>query len=205
MFCKNCGQEVNEGAAVCLKCGVLVGMGSKFCQYCGFEPDPLAVICVKCGSELKKINNPAGLNVNHTQNTKSKFTFASAVKYCWKKYATFSGRATKSECWYFVLFCNLLMLIPFFLIISGAIGYEFTSDDGFLIPYYGGFVIMLILSLVVMLPSLSVMVRRLHDTGRSGWDTLFSLIPFVGGIILLVLLCQDSESSENVYGPNPNA
>ena len=199
MFCKNCGHEVNEGAAVCLKCGVLVGMGSKFCQSCGFEPDPLAAICIKCGRELKKVNNPAELT------SKLKFTFVSAVKYCWKKYATFSGRATKSEYWYFVLFCNLLMLFPSFLIFIGAKGVEFTSDELWLIPFYGGFVIMLILSLVVMLPSLSVLVRRLHDTGRSGWASLFSLIPFVGGIILLVLLCLDSESSENVYGPNPNA
>lgn len=58
-------------------------------------------------------------------------------------------------------------------------------------------------SLAVLLPTLAVSVRRLHDTGRSGWWLLIGLIPLIGGIILLVFSCMDSDPNENQYGPNP--
>lgn len=58
-------------------------------------------------------------------------------------------------------------------------------------------------SLFVLLPSLAVLFRRLHDTGHSGWAILYFLIPLAGPIILLVFLCQDSYPAENNYGPNP--
>lgn len=59
-----------------------------------------------------------------------------------------------------------------------------------------------IYSLAVLLPSLGVLVRRLHDTGRSGWWFLLAFIPVIGTIILLVFMCQDSKE-DNQYGPNP--
>lgn len=58
-------------------------------------------------------------------------------------------------------------------------------------------------SLAVLLPSLSVAVRRLHDTGRSGWWLFIALIPIIGAIILLVFMCLDSQPGDNKYGPNP--
>ncbi len=57
--------------------------------------------------------------------------------------------------------------------------------------------------LAVLLPHLGVTVRRLHDTGRSGWSALFALIPLVGGVILIVLLATEGERQDNAYGPNP--
>src|SRR4051794_8393565 len=60
-------------------------------------------------------------------------------------------------------------------------------------------------SLAVLLPSIAVTVRRLHDTGRSGWWILISLIPIIGGIVLLVFMVLDSEPGVNQYGPNPKA
>ena len=61
-----------------------------------------------------------------------------------------------------------------------------------------------ILSLAVIIPSLAVGVRRLHDTGRSGWNLLIGIIPIVGWIILIIFLVQKSEEGTNKYGPNPN-
>ena len=66
-----------------------------------------------------------------------------------------------------------------------------------------GIILVAIFRLIIPLLSLSVMVRRLHDTGRSGWACLIGLVPFVGGLILLVWLCEDSKQGENEYGENP--
>ena len=66
-----------------------------------------------------------------------------------------------------------------------------------------GIILVAIFRLIIPLLSLSVMVRRLHDTGRSAWACLIGLVPFVGGLILLVWLCEDSKPGENEYGENP--
>ena len=112
-----------------------------------------------------------------------------------KKYADFSGRAQRAEYWYFVLFYILFFIA--LAIIDGLIGsYNHAIDIGLL----GG-----IFMLAMFVPSLAVTVRRLHDTSRSGWWILISLIPLVGGIILLVFTCLDSAPGGNAYGPNPKA
>jgi len=105
---------------------------------------------------------------------------------CWKKYATFSGRARRKEYWMFVLF----NLIAYF--IAGVL-------DGI----FGGGAVEALYGLAVLLPSLAVAVRRLHDTNSSGWWLFISLIPIVGGIWLLVLLASDGAAGSNQYGENP--
>ncbi|WP_219834004.1 DUF805 domain-containing protein [Paenibacillus sp. R14(2021)] len=104
-----------------------------------------------------------------------------------QNYAVFTGRARRKEFWMFILF-NILMSIAL------------TIVDHMLGTYR---VLSMLYSLAVIVPSIAVMVRRLHDTGRSGWWYLLVLIPFVGGIILLVFACQDSDPGSNRYGPNP--
>ena len=103
------------------------------------------------------------------------------------KYAEFNGRARRSEYWYFVLINFFITLaiytVDFMVGLSGALG--------------------IIYSLGVLIPGLAVAVRRLHDTGRSGWTLLLALIPFIGAIILLVFMAQDSVSVENEYGEYP--
>jgi len=109
-----------------------------------------------------------------------------------KKYADFSGRARRSEYWYFYLFNTL---ISFALgLVDGMMG--FIGEVG--IGVLGG-----LYTLLVLIPSIAVGVRRLHDTNRSGWWLFIALIPLVGAIILLVYLVQDSDPGENQYGPNP--
>ena len=108
-----------------------------------------------------------------------------------KKYAVFSGRARRKEYWMFVLFSCIIAFV------LGVVGGIFTADIGILfalvLPYW----------LAVLLPSLAVGVRRLHDTGRSGWWSLIASVPIIGPIVLLVFMAQDSHASENQYGPNP--
>lgn len=213
-YCKNCGAELNENAAVCTKCGVLVGDGNKFCPNCGAEPDPLAVICVKCGYELKPIRH-SGTSSAKTKKVESCDTyngdndFIWAVKTCFSKYATFSGRARRKEFWYWYLFTCLPIIVVFLLIFLVACT---TMSYAQSMPYaqpsntvmgLGFFEIVIILwSLIICIPSLAVTVRRLHDTGHSGWYYLISIIPVIGVILLLVALCTDSVE-DNKYGPNP--
>jgi len=67
------------------------------------------------------------------------------------------------------------------------------------------FVVTGLYSLAVMIPSMAVSFRRLHDTNRSGWWVLIALVPIIGGIVLLVFMVQDSQPNENQYGSNPKA
>ena len=103
-----------------------------------------------------------------------------------KKYTDFSGRARRKEYWFFFLF-NLLIALALTLV-GRAI------DTNILYVIY---------SLGVLLPSLAVAVRRLHDTGRSGWWLLIVLIPILGALALLVFMVLDSEAGQNAYGPSP--
>ena len=119
----------------------------------------------------------------------------------WKKvvienYANFEGRARRSEYWYFVLAQFLLNIIAMFF---GAFIVEGIGADG-LISVFAGVYILALLALFI--PSLAVGVRRLHDTGKSGWFYLLSLIP-LGGIVLFVFFIQDSEPGSNKWGENP--
>lgn len=107
----------------------------------------------------------------------------------WKKYAVFTGRARRSEYWYFVLFNGLAML-PLYLF-------------GLLMEVEILLVLYFLYAIVALIPSLAVAVRRLHDTGRSGWNYFMALIPIVGPFILLFYLAEDGVPGENKYGPNP--
>ena len=106
-----------------------------------------------------------------------------------KKYADFSGRARRTEYWLFVLFsmviAMLLAVVDFVLGSPGIIGMLFA--------------------LAILIPSIAVGVRRLHDTDRSGWWLLIAFIPIIGTIALLVFLLLDSNSGENRFGSSPKA
>ncbi|MEV7506648.1 DUF805 domain-containing protein [Streptomyces sp. NPDC090085] len=106
-----------------------------------------------------------------------------------KKYAVFSGRARRQEYWMFFLF-NVLALI-ILLVLDGVLG---TAP-----------LLYSIYALAVFLPSLGVAVRRLHDTGKSGWWVLVNLVPFVGLIWFIVLLATAGQQQANEYGPDPKA
>ena len=104
-----------------------------------------------------------------------------------KNYAGFSGRARRTEYWMFVLFNVIITIV--LQVISLAI-----QQVSILGAIYG---------LAVLIPGLAVGVRRLHDTGRSGWWLLIGLVPLIGAIVLIVFMATDGEPGDNAYGPNP--
>ena len=106
---------------------------------------------------------------------------------CFKRYADFSGRARRKEYWLFALFNAIACFIVEF--VDGLL-----CLCGLLAGLY---------SLAVLVPSLAVTARRLHDTNRSGWWMLICLVPVIGGIWLLVLLVLDSQIGSNRFGANP--
>jgi len=110
-----------------------------------------------------------------------------------KKYAVFNGRARRKEYWMFFLFNTIFAIVA--VILDNVLGTA-SQDTGYGL-IYGLYI------LAVILPSLAVGVRRLHDVGKSGWWIFISLIPLIGSIWLLVLLATDSQPGENQYGPNP--
>lgn len=109
-------------------------------------------------------------------------SFADSIRTVLSKYADFSGRARRSEYWYWflaVLAVNVVLVV--------------LSVD----------ILRLLFGLAVLIPGIAVAVRRLHDTGRSGWWILIALIPLVGAILLIVWLATDSDPAPNQYGPSP--
>jgi uncharacterized membrane protein YhaH (DUF805 family) len=121
-------------------------------------------------------------------------SFQDAIRTCLqRKYVDFTGRARRSEYWFFFLFTAIAGLVGAILDAIFGIRSDVYSGTG---PIEG------LIHLALLLPSLAVGARRLHDTGRSGWWLLIGLIPVVGWIILIVFFVQDSQP-DNKYGPNP--
>ena len=110
---------------------------------------------------------------------------------CLRKYAVFSGRAQRMEYWMFVLFYVIFAIV--LGIVESIIG--LGGEGGGLLS--GLFV------LGMLIPSLAVTFRRLHDTDHSAWWLLIGLVPLIGSIILFIFMVQDSQEGENRYGPNP--
>ena len=110
----------------------------------------------------------------------NKIGFVDAVKLAFVHFADFAGRARRSEYWWFTLF-NVIVSLVFSLALP-----DFSW----------------IWSLVVLIPGLSLCIRRLHDVGKSGWFYLWILLPLAGGIIILIQMLKDS-AEDNQWGPNP--
>lgn len=112
--------------------------------------------------------------------------FITAVKTGFGKFATFQGRARRSEYWFFMLF--LILASTVFTIIDATTGIGVLS---------------LIFSLVTLIPVIAVSVRRLHDTNRSGWWYLLFLVPLVGAIVLIIWFCTKGTAGDNRFGADP--
>jgi len=218
MFCRNCGNKINDQAAFCTHCGVLKDDGDKYCPNCGAMPDPRAVVCVKCGVRLKPVIDGGGGSSKVTTNV---YGFVEAIKRCFMKYADFSGRACRAEYWYWILF----VVITSTIMLIGISIFAENFNDSYVVDRtrYGvedwkqistyhnnkshlydiGFICYGIYAFLLLLPSLAVLTRRLHDIGRSGWLFLLMCIPFIGQLMLLLWCCEDSHAETNRYGTNP--
>ena len=113
-------------------------------------------------------------------------SFIDAVRAALSKYATFSGRSRRSEYWWFALFNMLVSIVG--AGVDAALGRN---------------LIQFVVALALLLPNIAVLVRRLHDTGRSAWWLLIGLIPVVGSIVLIVFAAQDSQPGTNRFGDSP--
>ena len=133
--------------------------------------------------------------------------FIQSISTCMRKYVTFSGRATRSEFWWFFLFTVLVNLAAtsqassFVPILLGGQNMTENESSYFLNNFFFLY-LSTITSLILLLPSLAVAVRRLHDVGRSGWWILIAFT-VIGIIPLLIWYVTDTKDEENVYGPNP--
>lgn len=125
-------------------------------------------------------------------------TLKEAVKICvGKKYADFFTRASRKEFWSFALFYWFLCLAMFMISILVDVVFEHSFQMFRLMVG-----VSVIIALLLMVPTYAVCVRRLHDTGRSGWWILLYFIPYIGAIALLIMLCRKSDE-DNKYGPKP--
>lgn len=110
-----------------------------------------------------------------------------------RNYADFNGRARRKEYWMFILYNMIFAIIA--IILDNILGIKMDGIG------YGPIYLLYLIAIII--PSLSVLVRRLHDVGKSGWMFFITLIPIIGTIWLLVLMMSDSNPGQNQYGPNP--
>ena len=111
-----------------------------------------------------------------------------------KRYTDFSGRSRRKEYWFFVL--GVFIAAVVLGIIEGILGLS-----GMVAGAYGPLTAIFLLGVIV--PSIAVQVRRFHDQDKSGWFVLLALIPFLGGLVVLVFMCLEGTKGPNRFGPDP--
>ena len=150
------------------------------CPQCGNDSPENAQFCGGCGTNLIPGEASAGTELPMVG-------FGEAISQCFSNYSTFSGRATRAENWWWILFTVIGRLV--FGIIDGLVG----------LPG----VLWLLFGLGTLIPSLAVGVRRLHDINRTGWWLLLIFVPVIGWIVLIVWAIERGDMGPNKYGPDP--
>lgn len=148
-----------------------------FCRGCGQMLHVTAVTCPNCGAPQATAHAGDGIPR----------TLGNSVSICLKKFAVFQGRAPRAEYWWFSLFMAIIGII-----LEGA-GHALDSQA--ILAVYG------LVSLALILPSLAVTARRLHDLDRSGWWMLLWIVPVIGWIVLFIWFCTRGTSGDNRFGP----
>lgn len=115
----------------------------------------------------------------------------------WHEYFDFSGRARRKEYWFFTLYHGLIILI------GEALAVTSYRENSALDRIFWSVLVLYVLASII--PAIAVTVRRLHDINKSGWWYFISMVPVVGGIWLLILMCTDGTNGPNAYGPDPKA
>ncbi|MDI1254652.1 MAG: DUF805 domain-containing protein [Flavobacterium sp.] len=118
-------------------------------------------------------------------------------KVVFENFANFDGRARRSEFWYFILAFYIFVAL---LILVGVALTAATQSAGVGMVF---FILYILYALLNVIPNIAVIVRRLHDVGKSGWYYFIILIPIIGSIWMLILLCTEGDSGQNEYGPDP--
>ena len=167
----------------CRYCGELLSEHDKFCPNCGAKVEaskaettvinPVHTHQDGCGHQEEQVHQ------GYVANPQS-VSFLTAVKLFFTRYADFNGRSRRSEYWWVCLFNA---------IVGGLIGVVLPRLSG-------------LWTLAILVPTLALVVRRLHDVGKRGWFYLWILLPLAGPIIILIQLLKDS-TEDNEWGPNP--
>lgn len=174
-----------EYVRVCPNCGARISDGAENAQN----------FCPTCGQNLWNTNSYGA----------GRFNLITAYKSMFKKYAQFRGRSRRSEYWYAALANYIVMMLSYLFFIPAFVDIAKYGEPSTGSTALMGIVSLLIMvyAFVILVPSLALAVRRLHDTGKSGWFLLLGLIPYIGGIIVFVFTVLDSQPGENRYGLNP--
>ena len=117
-----------------------------------------------------------------------------------KRYANFSGRSRRKEYWMFILFLVLASIA--LTLVLGMFSLS-EGEEGSMLGLGGTAIILVLFYFAILIPSIAVQVRRFHDQDKSGWFVLLNLIPYLGGIIVLVFMCLEGTRGPNRYGPDP--
>lgn len=156
-----------------------------YCKNCGMYYNENVAFCENCGSML--VGDPAQ-RAEIVRNTPG-MTPEDAIFTFWKRYSDFGGRSRRSEFWYSVL-VNWIIAI-------------FINLIGILLPVNLGMVISTVFTAMLFLPNIAIAIRRVHDTGKSGWVLFAGFIPVIGAIWLIILFSLDGEKRANEYGESP--
>ena len=191
MVCPQCGSQIRDGSAFCPNCGSRLAAPSQYVQPVQYQQQQYS----QQGYEQQygQYQQPYGQYGQQYQDNMPKYgepshgkvDFIDAVKLYFINYINFTGRASRSEFWWVVLFSFLLSIVT--SVIDLLLGVQVISG---------------IVNLGCLIPSLSLTVRRLHDTRRRWTWILMGLIPLAGPIILIVYACQASDNY-NRWGPRP--
>ena len=179
-LCSSCGNDI-FGGKVCYKCGTRVG------GFVGASPQGDVANQQQMQSQTQFQPQPqfqapvqqyhaASQQMFQGQGMPRSMGFSEAIKHCFSNYANFNGRAKRSEYWYFVLFAAIVYFVAALL-----------SPGLYTLVFFA-----------LVIPTFAAAVRRLHDGGRSGWNVLWSLVPF-GGIVVLVWLASEGQPGSNKY------
>lgn len=175
-------------------------MTNNFCPNCGAQMTNRGTgphnFCPSCGARIANKFDAAPAEA---------FNLVTAYKSMFKKYAQFNGRSRRSEYWYATLANSLISAIAYLFMlpaISEAANQGYVSDGKAILAGIAAIAV-IGYAVAVIIPTLAMSVRRLHDVGKSGWFMLLAFIPYIGAIILFVFMVLDSQPGANQYGTNP--
>ena len=120
----------------------------------------------------------------------------------YRRYFDFEGRSQRKEYWMFALFTILVAVVLCVLMFSGGFPLNGDSESPGMMFWLGA-ALLGVFWLAKIIPSIAVQVRRFHDQDRSGWMVLIALVPYVGGLIVLVFMCLEGTRGPNRFGPDP--
>lgn len=214
MFCMYCGKENGDDQNFCIYCGKELrkseANASATQNYSNQSFDGQNNVYQNNSYQNNSYQNSAYPNnapVSYQGYTQpKKYNLFSAYAEFFKRYADFKGRSTRSEYWYVTLMNSLIGIIMYIVIMCQLIPVIAKGTEPSPSSFVGVaivYIIFFIYYLAILIPSLAICVRRLHDIGKSGWSYFVCLIPMVGSIILLVFFATDSQFGMNKYGPNP--